>query len=78
MPPTGSKRTLAPSAPATSPMSPFHAVKRVRLTYTSINEAVQELNAAKAETSLAYVTDSENNPELVEVALKGKGRYKVQ
>lgn len=78
MPTTGSKRALAPSAPATPPTSPFSAVKRVRLTYTSTNEALVELNAAKEEASLAYISNSGIHPELVETAPKGKGRYKVQ
>jgi hypothetical protein len=73
----GMKRTLAPTAPSTPPTSPPTAVKRVRLTYTSTNEALQELNAAREEASLVHITDSGTMPELVEAAPKGKGRYKV-
>ena len=53
-------------------------IKRVRLTYSSTNEALRELNTAKEEASLAYIISSGVNPELIEVAPKGKGRYKVQ
>jgi hypothetical protein len=74
----GKKRTLAPAAPATPPTSPFNSVKRVRLTYTSTNEALQELNAARQEASLAHLSSSGVVPELVEATPKGKGRYKLQ
>jgi hypothetical protein len=74
----GMKRALAPTAPSTPPTSPSTTVKRVRLTYTSTNEALQELNAAREEASLARMTDGGTMPELVEAAPKGKGRYKVQ
>jgi hypothetical protein len=69
------KRTIAPATP---PTSPFNSVKRVRLTYTSTNEALQELNAAKEEASLAHMTNSGTTPELIEATPKGRGRYKVQ
>lgn len=69
------KRALAPATPPTSPSS---AVKRVRLTYTSTNEALQELNAAREEASLSHMINSGTTPELIEVAPKGRGRYKVQ
>lgn len=78
MPTTGSKRALAPSALATPSTSPLSVVKRVRLTYTSTNEALVELNAAKEEASLVYISNSGINPELIETTPKGKGRYKVQ
>lgn len=78
MPVTGSKRALAPSAPTTPPASPFNSVKRIRLIYNSTNDALRELNAAKEEASLGHAMASGINPDLVEVAPKGKGRYKLQ
>ena len=79
MPVVGTKRALAPVTPTTPPTSPHTPVtKRIRLVYNSTNDALRELNAAKEEASLAHVMASGINPDLVEVAPKGKGRYKLQ
>lgn len=78
MPTTGTKRALAPMAPSTPPASPLNPLKKARLTYTSTNEALKELNAAREEASLAHLSNLGLTPQLVEVAPKGKGRYKLQ
>ena len=59
-------------------MSPNTAIKRVRLTYSSTNEALKDLNKEKEEASLSHIIEQGIRPELVEVAPKGKGRYKLR
>ena len=78
MPPTGTKRTLASTAPSTPPTSPLNPLKKAKLTYTSTNEALEELNAAREDASLAHLSDLGLTPQLVEAQPKGKGRYKLQ
>jgi hypothetical protein len=56
----------------------LNPLKKARLTYTSTNEALQELNAAREEASLAHLSDLGLTPQLVEAPPKGKGLYKLQ
>ena len=50
-----SKRAALPSALSTPPVSPTSPAKRIRLTYSSLNEAWKDLNKAKEEASLAHL-----------------------
>ena len=75
---SSAKRALAPSAMSTPPTSPSIPIKRVRLTYSSTNEALKDLNKAKEEASLSHIIEKGISPQLVEVSPKGKGRYKLQ
>ena len=71
------KRALSPSTPSTPPTSPA-IVKRIRVTYSSTNKALKALNLEKEEASLSHTLAEDTVPQLIEIAPKGKGRYKLQ
>lgn len=72
-----SKRPLAPNTLSTPPTSPT-PIKKIRLTYTSTNEALKALNKEKEEATLSCALEQATSPELIEIPPRGKGWYKLQ